>query len=234
MTATRNTQASFDYAGLRALFINCTLLRSPRISAPQAFIEASADLMREQGVHVETLRAIDHDIATGSQADMTEHGWATDAWPALFDKVRTADILVIADPGATGGINSVTTRILERLAASGDELAENGQPVYYGKVGGAVINGLGEVATQSAARVVSSLTALGCTVPPAAVSFSAGTPGMPGLIGWSDASDRSMVFMTWNLMHLAAILKANRGIPAYGNLPREWAAGDRFGFDLLP
>jgi multimeric flavodoxin WrbA len=234
MSAHRNTQASFDYTGLRAVFINCTLLRSPHISAPQALIEASADLMREQGVHVETLRAIDHDIATGAKADMTEHGWATDAWPALFGKVRDADILVIADPGSLGGINSVTTRILERLAACAGELTESGQSVYYGKAGGAVIHGQGEMTTQSAARILSSLTAMGCTIPPAAASFSAGTPGMPSLVGWSDASDRSMVFMTWNLMHLAAILKANGGIPAYGNLPGEWAKGERFGFDLLP
>jgi multimeric flavodoxin WrbA len=216
------------------LFVNCTLVRSPRISAPQAFIEASADLMREQGVYVETLRAIDHDIATGSQTDMTEHGWTTDAWPALFDKVRTADILVIADPGSSGWINSVTTRVLERLTAYRAELTDTGQPVFYGKVAGAMINATSETTAQPAVRILGSLSALGYSVPPEGAAFSAGTPGMPGLQGWSDASDRSMVFMTWNLMHLAAVLKTNGGLPAYGNLPAEWAEGERFGFDLLP
>jgi len=35
-------------------------------------------------------------------------------------------------------------------------------------------------------------------------------------------------------MHLAAILKANGGFPAYGNLRKEWDAGERFGFEPNP
>jgi len=66
MTPTRNTQASFEYAGLRALFINCTLKRSPEISNTQGLMNLSINLMHEQGVYVETIRAVDHDIATGS------------------------------------------------------------------------------------------------------------------------------------------------------------------------
>ncbi len=31
--------------------------------------------------------------------------------------------------------------------------------------------------------------------------------------------------MTYNLMHLAAMLRAAGGIPAYGNQRREWDAG---------
>ena len=37
--------------------------------------------MRKQGVRVETVRAVDRDIATGVWPDMTEHGAATDTWP---------------------------------------------------------------------------------------------------------------------------------------------------------
>ena len=40
-------------------------------------------MMRKHGVGVEVLRAVDHDIATGVYPDMTEHGWATDDWPAI-------------------------------------------------------------------------------------------------------------------------------------------------------
>jgi hypothetical protein len=31
--------------------------------------------MARQGVSVEEIRAVDHDIATGVWPDMTEHGW---------------------------------------------------------------------------------------------------------------------------------------------------------------
>ena len=39
-------------------------------------------------VHVSELRAVDHDIAPGVWPDMTEHGWATDAWPRITSGCR--------------------------------------------------------------------------------------------------------------------------------------------------
>ena len=66
-----------DFSGLRAMFINCTLKRSPDLSHTQGLVDISAAIMRKHGVEVEVLRAIDHDIATGVYTDMTEHGWAT-------------------------------------------------------------------------------------------------------------------------------------------------------------
>ena len=47
---------------------------------------------------MEVIRAVDHDIATGVYPDMTEHGSDRDEWPALFDKVMGADILVLLSP----------------------------------------------------------------------------------------------------------------------------------------
>ena len=40
--------------------------------------------------------------------------------------------------------------------------------------------------------------------------------------------------MTWNLLHMARILKDAGGIPAQGNLRQGWNAGGRFGFDTNP
>lgn len=37
--------------------------------------------------------------------------------------------------------------------------------------------------------------------------------------------------MTWNLMHVAALLKRAGGIPAHGNQRSEWDAGCRPGAD---
>jgi hypothetical protein len=36
------------------------------------------------------------------------------------------------------------------------------------------------------------------------------------------------------LRHLAAILEANRGIPADGDLREDWDAAERFGFEPIP
>ncbi|MCP2337587.1 flavodoxin family protein [Actinomadura rupiterrae] len=96
-----------EYNDLRALFINCTLKPSPETSNTQGLIEASAHIMKKQGVHVDQIRAVDHDIATGVWPDMTEHGWPSDEWPRLQDRVMAADILVLAGPIWLGDNSSV-------------------------------------------------------------------------------------------------------------------------------
>src|SRR6185437_15543497 len=92
------TDPNLDFSELTALFINTTLTRSPGISHTQLLIDVSASIMSKHGVAVDQFRAIDHPIATGVYPDMREHGWAEDAWPALFERVLAADILVIAGP----------------------------------------------------------------------------------------------------------------------------------------
>ena len=72
-----SSQTQWDFSDLRALFINCTLKRSPEQSHTQGLADISIEIMRRQGVTVEEVRAIDHDIATGVWPDMTEHGWDT-------------------------------------------------------------------------------------------------------------------------------------------------------------
>ncbi|MGO4102826.1 flavodoxin family protein [Leifsonia sp. YAF41] len=232
---------NFDYSGLRAVFINCTLKRTPEISNTQGIINLSAALMRTQGVQVDVIRAIDHDIATGVYPDMTEHGWATDEWPTLFETVQAADILVLAGPIWLGDNSSVTKRIVERLYAMSGMFNDAGQYIYYGKVGGAIITGNEDGVKHCASNLLYSLQHIGYTIPPAADAGWIGAIGPgpsyldPGSGGpESDFTNRNTTFMTWNLMHLASLLKTNGGVPAYGNLRREWDTGERFGFEPNP
>ena len=135
------TSTSPLYDDLNALFINCTLKPSPEISHTQGLIEVSAAIMSKQGVRTETVRAVDHDIATGVWPDMTEHGAASDAWPQLYPKVLAADILVIAGPIWLGDNSSVTKQVIERLYSCSHLLNDVGQYAYYGRVGGCLITG---------------------------------------------------------------------------------------------
>src|SRR5215469_3428945 len=111
---------------LRALFINCTLKRSQERSNTQGLIDVSAGIMGKQGVTVETIRAVDHDIATGVWPDMTEHGWATDEWPGIYQQVLAADVLVLAGPIWLGDNSSVMKRVIERLYACSHLLNDAG------------------------------------------------------------------------------------------------------------
>ena len=129
------------FADLRALFVNCTLKRSPELSHTQGLIGVSSAIMRSQGVSVESLRAVDHDIARGVYADMTEYGWERDEWPQIAERVMAADILVIGSPIWLGDKSSVCTMVIEHLYSSSGDLNDIGQYAYYGRVGGCLITG---------------------------------------------------------------------------------------------
>jgi multimeric flavodoxin WrbA len=221
-----------SFSGLRALFINCTLKPSPALSHTDGLIQRSADLMLAHGVQVERLRAVDHDIATGVYPDMTEHGAASDEWPALYDGVLAADILVLAGPIWLGDNSSVMKRVIERLYACSSLLNERGQYAYYGRVGGCLITGNEDGIKHCAMNILYSLQHLGYTIPPQADAGWIGAVGPgpsyldPGSGGpESDFTNRNTTFMTFNLMHLAAMLKQAGGVPAYGNQRSEWDAG---------
>ena len=47
------------FGDLRALFINCTLKRSPEVSHTQGLADLSIAIMKEHGVTVDVLRAVD-------------------------------------------------------------------------------------------------------------------------------------------------------------------------------
>jgi multimeric flavodoxin WrbA len=184
------------------------------------------------GVTVDHVRAVDHDIATGVWPDMTEHGAASDEWPAIFRRVLAADILVLAGPVWLGDNSSVMKRVIERLYACSSLLNDAGQYAFYGRVGGCVVTGNEDGAKHCAMNVLYSLQHLGFTIPPQADAGWVGPAGPgpsyldPGSGGpENDFTRRNTVFMTYNLMHLAVMLRAAGGVPAYGNRRSEWDAG---------
>ena len=236
MAMTNSDDWRFD--GLRALFINGTLKRSPETSNTQGLVDISRAIMDRHGVQTSVLRAVDHDIATGVWPDMTEHGWASDAWPGIHEQVMAADILVLAGPIWLGDNSSVMKRVIERLYANSSVLNAAGQYAYYGRVGGCLITGNEDGVKHCAMNILYSLQHLGYTIPPQADAGWIGEAGPgpsyldPGSGGpENDFTNRNTTFMTWNLMHMAKMLKAAGGIPVHGNQRSEWDAGCRFDFE---
>lgn len=224
-----------DYSGLSALFINCTLKPHPQSSHTALLADVPAAVMETAGVSVRRLRAVDHDIAPGVQPDMREAGLASDDWPTVWPLVEAADILVIGTPIWLGMKSSVCQRVIERLYAQSGGLNDKGQSVYYGKVGGCLVTGNEDGAKACAMEVLYALSHLGFTVPPQADAGWLGEIG-PGPSYGDEGSggpaheftQKNAVFMAWNLMHMAHILKQAGGLPAYGNDREAWAGGARF------
>lgn len=231
------SQSTWDFSDLEALFVNCTLKRSPETSNTQGLADISIEIMRRQGVTVEVIRAADHDIATGVQPDMTEHGWDADEWPALFEQVMAADILVLCTPIWLGDKSSVCTRVIERLYGNSSELNDDGQYAYYGRVGGCLVTGNEDGVKHCAMNVLYSLQHLGYVIAPQADAGWIGAVGPgPSYLDEdsggpeNDFTNRNTTFMTWNLLHMARMIKDQGGIPAHGNQRSAWDAGCRFDF----
>jgi multimeric flavodoxin WrbA len=229
------TTSRWDFSDLRALFLNCTLKRSPELSHTQGLLDISRAIMERNEVAVEVLRPVDHEIANGVWPDMTEHGWPGDDWPALYDKVRAADILVLTTPIWLGEKSSVCSKVIERLYSTSGDLNEHGQYAYYGRVAGCVVTGNEDGAKHCAMNILYSLQHLGYVIPPQADAAWVGEAGPgpsyldPGSGGPdNDFTNRNTTFMTWNLLHLARMLKDAGGLPAHGNQRSLWQAGCRF------
>lgn len=50
-----NTQSQWDFSGLKAVFLHCTLKRTPEVSHTQGLIDISRMIMEKNGVEVEVL-----------------------------------------------------------------------------------------------------------------------------------------------------------------------------------
>jgi multimeric flavodoxin WrbA len=236
---TSDAAIDLDFSALKALFINCTLKRSPERSHTQGLMDISTRIMEQNGVETETIRAVDYRIAEGVYPDMREHGWDHDDWPALFEKVKAANILVIGSAIWLGEKTSVATRVIERLYGNSAQLNEHGQYAYYGRVGGCLITGNEDGAKHCAMNILYSLQHLGYVIPPQADAAWVGEAGPgpsyldPGSGGpENDFTNRNTTFMTWNLMHIARLLVREGGIPAHGNQRSQWDAGARFDFEM--
>ncbi len=231
------SDSKWDFSDLKALFLNCTLKKSPELSHTQGLIDICSAIMEKNEISVEVLRPVDFNLAFGVYPDMTKQGWDVDDWPQIYEKVKAAHILVITSPIWLGEKSSVCTQTIERLYSSSGDLNDSGQYAYYGRVGGCLITGNEDGAKHCSMNILYSLQHLGYVIPPQADAGWLGEagPGPSYLDEGSggpenDFTNRNTTFMTWNLMHMARMIKDAGGIPAHGNQRSEWDAGCRFDY----
>mgnify|MGYP001818996449 CR=1 FL=1 len=190
--------------------------------------------MEKNKVKTEIIRAVDYTIASGVWDDMTKHGWSNDDWPKIFKKVLASDILVLGSPIWLGQKSSICQKVIERLYGQSGELNEDGQYAFYGRTGGCIITGNEDGVKHCGMSILYSLQHLSFVIPPQADAGWIGEvgPGPSYLDEGSggpqnDFTQRNTTFMTWNLLHIARMLKDNKGLPAHGNQRSKWEAGCR-------
>jgi multimeric flavodoxin WrbA len=235
--AALSANSPIDASDLSAVILNCTLKRPDEESHTERLLAVPAEMMRRIGVAVQLVRPAAMPIAFGVQPDMTQHGWAEDAWPQLWPVIERADILIIGTPIWLGEESSVCRLMIERLYAMSALLNDKGQSLFYGKVGGAVVTGNEDGIKHCAMSILYALSHLGFAIPPQAdcgwigeagpgPSYGDGGAGLD-----NDFTQRNTTFMTWNLLHLARMLKDAGGLPNHGNDRNAYAAGCHPDFD---
>ena len=221
--------APAEYGDLRAVVFNGTLKRSPERSHTDGLLDISVGIMRSLGVTVDVVRLVDHVVPPGVYPDMREHGWDHDDFPDIYRRlVAPADILMLAGPIWLGDNSSMTRLAIERLYGWSGELNPSGQWSYYGKVGAALITGNEDGGKHCTAQMLYALQHIGCLIPPQADAYWDGEAG-PGPSYLDDDggqrnawTTRNTVFMTWNCLHLARLLRDRGGIPVHGNRAVDW------------
>lgn len=227
-----------EFAGLKAVFINCSIKSDSSKSHTQLLMNRVTGIMRNEGVEVNDIYALDHKIAVGMIKDGTEEDpKQKDEWPEIQRKILEADILVLGTPIWLGVKSSVATQVIERMYAHSSELNDKDQYAYYGKVGGCVITGNEDGIKHCAMDILYSLQHIGYTIPPQADCGWIGEAGPGASYGDTEFknqkleipkgydnefTNRNTTFMAWNLMHTAKMLKNAGGIPAKGNTTSEW------------
>lgn len=235
-----------NFHELSAAFVNCTLKKSPQNSHTSTLINLSKNIMEGEGVTTDEIRLVDHEVASGVFPDMTKHGWKVDEWPKLFDRIFSADILVVGTPIWLGEKSSIAQKLIERLYSMSGKQNDKGQYLFYGKVGGCLITGNEDGVKHCAMGLLYSLQHVGYSIPPQADCGWIGEAGpgpsygdrewmnekLDSPVGFdNDFTNRNTTFMTYNLLHLAAILKERGGYPPYGNSREEWDNGERWEFE---
>lgn len=235
-----------DFSNLKVLYINCTLKKAPQKSHTDTLMDVSKTIMVNEKVQVDEIRLIDHEVPPGVYPDMTEHGYEKDEWPNIFKRVMEADILIVGTPLWLGEKSSICQKLIERLYGMSGETNSKGQYVFYGKVGGCIITGNEDGIKHAAMGILYSLQHVGYSIPPQADAGWIGAVGPGPSYGdteWkgeklkepvgfdSNFTNRNTTFMTYNLLHLASMIKANDGYPRYGNSREDWEEGKRWAFE---
>jgi multimeric flavodoxin WrbA len=222
-----------DFNDISALFINCSIKKDKAQSHTQLLVNKAVDVMQKEGVKVEQIYALDHNIAFGMIKDGKEEG-LEDEWPEIQSRIMAADILVIASPIWLGVKSSVATLVIERMYAYSGDYNTKGQYLYYGKTGGCVITGNEDGIKHCGMDILYALQHIGYTIPPQAdcgwtgeagpgPSYGDKIEGSATPAGFdNEFTKRNTTFMAWNLMHMAKMLRDNNGIDAVGNTVAGW------------
>ncbi len=145
---------------MKALILLATL-KEKGPSNTAALSEFAIKYLKQEGISCEVVRLAQHTIKAGSYIKLQ----TPDDFPALYDKILEADILLFATPIWWNSHSSELQRVIERLDEVYD-IVESGKPSpLEGKLGGVIITGDSDGVEHITGNIANFFTCVGVTMP---------------------------------------------------------------------
>lgn len=146
---------------MKAVILLATL-KSIGLSNTQILVEFFGDFLTKQKIEFEVIKLIDHKILPGSYT----HLEVEDEWPAIYQKILDADILLFATPIWWNNHSSELQRCIERLDEVFDIINSGEDSPLDGKLGGVIVTGDSDGVEHITGNIANFFCCVGVTVPP--------------------------------------------------------------------
>lgn len=146
---------------MKAVILLATLKKEGN-SNTETLSEFFAEHLKKQNIESEIIKLVNYNILPGTYSDMVDG----DEWPAILQKVLSADIIVFATPVWWGNHSSQMQMVIERMDELHDEIMEGNTSKLQGKAGGIIVTGDSDGAEHIIANTANFYNALGIGLPP--------------------------------------------------------------------
>jgi multimeric flavodoxin WrbA len=120
------------------------------------------EYLKKSAVQSEVIKLVDYNILPGTYTNMGEG----DQWPAIFDKLVAADIIIFATPIWWGNHSSETQKVIERLDEVHDQIQSGNTSKLLKKAVGIIITGDSDGSQHIIGNISNFINALGMVIPP--------------------------------------------------------------------
>jgi multimeric flavodoxin WrbA len=146
---------------MKAIILLATLKDKGR-SNTETLVEFVGGYLTKQKIDFEVVKLANHNIVPGTYTHMD----VEDDWPAIYQKILDAEILLFATPIWWNNHSSELQRCIERLDEVYDVIQAGKDSPLDGKIGGAIITGDSDGAENVTGNIANFLCTLGVTFAP--------------------------------------------------------------------
>ena len=145
---------------MKAIILLATL-REKGPSNTLVLTDFAISYFEQEGIECEVIRLAEYNITTGTYIKLDK----PDDFPAIYEKILAADIILFATPIWWNSHSSELQRVIERLDEVYDIINEGKHSPLDGKFGGVIITGDSDGVEHITGNIANFFCSLGVTVP---------------------------------------------------------------------